>query len=227
MAIPAVFRAPSMQAICMPRQMPKNGMLRSRAKRTLAILPSEPRSPNPPGTRIAVHRLELSGDLRIVLLEHLGVDPADVDPHAVGHAAVDQRLVQRLVGIGQADVLADHRDRHLAFGVLVAVHDVRPARQVGRRAVQAEMHKHLLVEPLGMVLQRHRIDAGGVERLDDRFGPDVAEQRDLGALARAAADVRSGTAGGRAGRRGWSARAPSAASAWSSARRRPRCRAPA
>jgi hypothetical protein len=42
-----------MQAICMPRQMPKKGTLRSRAKRTLAILPSEPRSPNPPGTRIA------------------------------------------------------------------------------------------------------------------------------------------------------------------------------
>ena len=86
----------------------------------------------PAGHEDRVHRLELRGDLRIVLLEHLGVDPADVDLDPVGHAAVDQRLVERLVGVGQADVLADHADRHFAFGVLVAVDDVVPARQVGR-----------------------------------------------------------------------------------------------
>ena len=50
---PAVFRAPSIHAICMPRQMPKNGTSRSRANLTAAIFPSEPRSPNPPGTKMA------------------------------------------------------------------------------------------------------------------------------------------------------------------------------
>ena len=54
-AMPARSRAPSMQAICIPKQMPKYGMSRSRAKRTAAILPSAPRSPNAPGTRIAWH----------------------------------------------------------------------------------------------------------------------------------------------------------------------------
>ena len=47
-------RANSITAHCMPRQMPKNGMPRSRAKRIASTLPSMPRSPNPPGTSNAV-----------------------------------------------------------------------------------------------------------------------------------------------------------------------------
>ena len=50
--MPARFRAASITAICMPKQMPRNGTLRSRAKRTASILPAVPRSPKPPGTRM-------------------------------------------------------------------------------------------------------------------------------------------------------------------------------
>ena len=50
--MPASERAASMQAICMPKQMPKYGTLRSRANLAARILPSEPRSPKPPGTRM-------------------------------------------------------------------------------------------------------------------------------------------------------------------------------
>ncbi len=50
--MPSRFRAASITAICMPKQMPKKGILRSRAKRTASILPSVPRSPKPPGTRM-------------------------------------------------------------------------------------------------------------------------------------------------------------------------------
>ena len=46
------MRAASITAICMPKQMPKNGTLRSRANFTAWILPSVPRSPKPPGTRM-------------------------------------------------------------------------------------------------------------------------------------------------------------------------------
>ncbi len=49
---PARLRAASMTAICMPKQMPKYGTLRSRANWAAWILPSEPRSPKPPGTRM-------------------------------------------------------------------------------------------------------------------------------------------------------------------------------
>ncbi|KFD56011.1 hypothetical protein M513_03135 [Trichuris suis] len=44
--------ANSITAHCMPRHIPKNGFLFSRAKRQAAIFPSIPRSPKPPGTRI-------------------------------------------------------------------------------------------------------------------------------------------------------------------------------
>ena len=50
---PQTSRANSMAAICKPRQMPKNGIFRSRAYFTAAIFPSVPRTPNPPGTRMA------------------------------------------------------------------------------------------------------------------------------------------------------------------------------
>ena len=36
----------------MPRQMPRNGTERSRAKRAALILPSMPRTPKPPGIRM-------------------------------------------------------------------------------------------------------------------------------------------------------------------------------
>ena len=39
----------------------------------------------------------------------------DVDLDPVGEAAVDQRLGQRLVGVLEADIFADHADRDLAL----------------------------------------------------------------------------------------------------------------
>ena len=55
--MPHTFLANSITAICMPRQMPRYGVLFIRAHRAAAIMPSVPRWPNPPGTRMpcAVH----------------------------------------------------------------------------------------------------------------------------------------------------------------------------
>jgi hypothetical protein len=72
--------------------------------------------------------------IAVRLLEQFGVDPLDVDLDPVGHAAVNQRLVERLVGILQADIFADDADGDFAFRVLLAVDDVVPAPQVGREA---------------------------------------------------------------------------------------------
>ena len=47
---PHTFRANSMIATCMPRQMPKNGVPLSRAALIASTIPSTPRTPNPPGT---------------------------------------------------------------------------------------------------------------------------------------------------------------------------------
>ena len=98
---------------------------------TLAILPSAPRSPNAPGTRIAWHGSRLRGDVAVGMLEYFGVDPADVDLHAIGDAAMDQRFVERLVRVLQPDIFADHADGDFAFGVGQAIDDVGPAREVG------------------------------------------------------------------------------------------------
>jgi hypothetical protein len=49
--MPHTFRANSMMAVCMPRQMPKNGSPVSRAVRIASTIPSTPRTPKPPGTR--------------------------------------------------------------------------------------------------------------------------------------------------------------------------------
>src|SRR5215471_10928428 len=48
------------------------------------------------------------------LLDLLAVDVADEHPAVVGDAAVDQRLVQRLVALHELDVLADEADAHAA-----------------------------------------------------------------------------------------------------------------
>lgn len=48
---PRTDRANSMTAICIPRQMPRNGILFSRAYLAAIIFPCTPLSPNPPGTR--------------------------------------------------------------------------------------------------------------------------------------------------------------------------------
>jgi len=47
-----MFLANSMQANCNPKQIPKNGILFILAYLIASILPSIPRWPNPPGTKI-------------------------------------------------------------------------------------------------------------------------------------------------------------------------------
>ncbi|CRH74916.1 Uncharacterised protein [Chlamydia trachomatis] len=49
---PRTLRAYSMDANCMPKQIPKKGFFVVRANSVAAIFPSIPRSPKPPGTRI-------------------------------------------------------------------------------------------------------------------------------------------------------------------------------
>jgi len=131
-----------------------------------------------------VHRLEHGRQLVVgQLFEQLGIEPFDMHLDPVREAAVHQCLVQRLVGILQADIFADHADRHLALGMLMALHDIDPARKVGfARIGDAEGAQHFAVQPFAVILHRHGIDAAGVERGDDRFLADVAELRDLGAL---------------------------------------------
>ena len=113
-SMPTTWRAKSAAAICMPRQIPRNGISFSRAIRAASILPSMPRTPKPPGIEDAVGLLEPDADLAVV--ERLGVHPVDLDAAAVLEARVPQRLDDGQVGVLELDVLADQRDPHRRRG---------------------------------------------------------------------------------------------------------------
>ncbi len=120
---------------------------------------------------------------RVFLLEHLGLDPVEIDLHLVGDAAVRERLDQRFVGVLHAGVLADDGDGHLAFRIADALVDQLPAREVRRLArVEAEGVQHLGVEAFGRIGLRHGVDVVDVARLDHGAFAHVAEQRELAPL---------------------------------------------
>ena len=111
--------------------------------------------------------------------QRLGLDPVQRDLGALGEAAVVDRLVEALVRVLVAGVLADDVDRDLAGGVLDAIDQFLPRRgpRLGER--QAQLLEHDLVEPLALQDQRHFVDRGDVLRGDHGFLGDVAEERDL------------------------------------------------
>src|SRR3546814_6143373 len=70
-----------------------------------------------------VARFELRGDVAVAGLEQFGVDPADVDIHAIGDAAVDESFVERFIGLLKAAIFADDADRELPLGKIGRAHD--------------------------------------------------------------------------------------------------------
>jgi len=96
---------------------------------------------------------------------------------------VDQRLGQRLVRLGQVDVLADHRDAHRVLRAIERLDDPRPDGQVGGRRREPELAAHDVVQAFRVQRGRDLVDRVGVERRDDGLGRDVREQRDLAAVA--------------------------------------------
>ena len=68
------------------------------------------------------------------LLERLGLDPPDVHAQPVLEAAVVERLVQALVRVLVADVLADDVNGDLVVGMLDAVDQVAPGAHLALRS---------------------------------------------------------------------------------------------
>ena len=133
------------------------------------------------GHQDSVRRFE--GSLDACGRHVVGVDPAGLDPDVVGDPAMGQRLAQRFVGVAQAGVLADDRDRDLPFRGADAPHDLAPRGEIRRRrVVDAEMAHDLGVEPPLVVADRDFVDAVHVDRRDHAVLAHVAEARDLPAL---------------------------------------------
>ena len=107
-SMPTTWRANSATAICMPRQMPRNGIFCSRAIRAAAILPSIPRSPKPPGIRMP--STPCSARARSSSLSVSESTHSISNAAAVLEARVAQRLDDGQVRVLELDVLADQRD---------------------------------------------------------------------------------------------------------------------
>ena len=120
----------------------------------------------------------------VFAFENLGVDPFGLYPGAVGHAAMGQRLGNRLVGVFQLRVFADNGHADLALGIGQAVHHIFPACQVGARCGRdAKGIQHGLVQPFAVIGKGGIVDRLQVRGGDDGLFAHVAEQGDLFALA--------------------------------------------
>ena len=127
-------------------------------------------------------RIEVVERGRRSALDLLGIDVLDHHPRAGLDAGVVQRLVQRLVGVGQVDVLAHHADAHGALGMLQPVDQRVPVGQVCRPRLQAEHVADDLVETLLVQHRRDLVDRIGIPDRNHRIELDVREQRDLRAF---------------------------------------------
>ena len=128
---PTTCRANSETATCMPRQMPRYGILRSRATLAGEDLSLPAARAEAAGNEHAVDRVEQLG--RLLVRHVLGVDPAHADRAAVVQPGVLERLVHGEVGVLELHVLADERDLDELAALRRCASSARPTRRGRRR----------------------------------------------------------------------------------------------
>src|SRR5690554_1520852 len=116
-----------------------------------------------------------------VLLDGFGVDIAQVDLGTALDAGVAHGLDQRLVGVQQLHVLADHGDGDFLLGIELGVYHTVPLGQIGAAAFQTEALDHIVVQALGVEDTGNAVDGVGIRQADHRTLFDVGEQGDLAA----------------------------------------------
>src|ERR1017187_9476094 len=109
----------------------------------------------------------------------LSLDPVDIHLQLVRQPAVQQRLLQALVGILIFHVLAHEADGHLVLRVFQAVQHGGPAGQVARAGVQPQQPQGDFVHSLRRERDGHFVHRFDVARRDHRPQVHVAEERDL------------------------------------------------
>ena len=113
---------------------------------------------------------------RIGLLENLAVHPVQLHFHAVGNAAMRQRLRQRFIAVQQIGIFAHHGNAHRTLWRAHHVHNTLPGSQIGFHFIrQLEVVKHLAIHALLMVGNRHGINRVRIQRRNHRTRPHVAE----------------------------------------------------
>src|SRR5258708_4722937 len=78
--------------------------------------------------------------------EAVGRDPLDRDPGLIGDSAMDERLVNALITVGELGVLAHHGDPHLMWRLQDLFHHRGPGPQIGLFGVQMEPPANFLAQ---------------------------------------------------------------------------------
>ena len=137
-----------------------------------------PRMPKPPGTRMP-STPPSNFAAPSTATSSASIAPDD-DAGVVGDPGVVERLVDRLVGVAVADVLADDGDRHLAAGVADALDQLAPVVDLQGAGFQAQAPDQEVVEPIIEEAQGDLVNGEFlVALLDHGAALDVAEEGDL------------------------------------------------
>jgi len=172
-----------------------------------------PRLPKPPGDQDAVETGKAC--LQIGGFELFRLDPAQIEAQVVGQGAVDEGLLQALVGVLILDIFADDADDDAIAGMADALVQILPGMHVAGGRVEMEIAQDQLVEALLGEAEGDFVDAGGVAGCDDGiFRKHLQKEGDFGPASRGQARDRRGRAEYRPGCRFRAARARSAAWAW-------------
>ena len=120
--------------------------------------------------------------LGALTLDDLGIDIVDVNLDARLNAGMHQRLVERLVGVEQLHVFADHGDIDRLQGVKLGIEHMHPLGEVSRSRLKTQLVANNLVEAMLMQHQRNAVDGVGILQRNDGTFFNVGEKRDLAPL---------------------------------------------
>src|SRR3954467_10348451 len=115
----------------------------------------------------------------VATLEAFGLYPSDVQLEALADSAMRERLFQRLVRVFVFNVLAHNGNRDIVLGVVNAVHQVFPCREISFGGLQVDILERKGIDFFMCKDERNFVDGGDVLGSNHRFLFDVAEQRNL------------------------------------------------
>ena len=174
---PQTWRANSETATCMPRQIPRYGISRSRATWQARIFPSQPREPKPPGTSTpstcSSSRAASSYDMCSASTQRTRTRAPWWTPACLSASCTERYASWSFTYLPTSAISTSSSSSRLRSMQLL------PLAEVGSVALEAELLADERVEALGTEHLGNEVDVGDVGGPDDRVRVDVGEERDL------------------------------------------------